>query len=73
VYIREKRPDGTLPNRLLLRNIASYITNILRIFGAISGDDSIGFPLAGAGSINVNILNMNSKLLRLILFFFLWP
>jgi cysteinyl-tRNA synthetase len=49
VYIRESQP-----NRLLLRNIASYITNMLKIFGAITGDDTIGFPLAGAESSNVS-------------------
>ncbi|KAF4520784.1 hypothetical protein B566_EDAN011436, partial [Ephemera danica] len=52
VYIREKNPDSTPPNRLLLRNIAAYITDILRIFGAIPADESIGFPLAGADSTN---------------------
>ncbi|EGT38442.1 hypothetical protein CAEBREN_31972, partial [Caenorhabditis brenneri] len=44
VYIVEKEKEGTVPNCLLLRNIAVYITNLLKIFGAIpQSSQEIGF------------------------------
>lgn len=44
VYIR----DTTQRNALLLRRIASYITDILHIFGACTGPrGGIGFPVGG--------------------------
>uniref|UniRef100_A0A1B6DJE6 Cysteine--tRNA ligase, cytoplasmic n=1 Tax=Clastoptera arizonana TaxID=38151 RepID=A0A1B6DJE6_9HEMI len=49
IYIR----DGEV-NCLLLRDIAAYITNIMKIFGTIQEDDHIGFPIANIGAgINV--------------------
>ncbi|KAF1770270.1 hypothetical protein GCK72_002088 [Caenorhabditis remanei] len=43
-YIVEKEKDGHVPNCLLLRNIAAYITNLLKIFGAIpQSSQEIGF------------------------------
>ncbi|XP_013786012.1 cysteine--tRNA ligase, cytoplasmic-like isoform X1 [Limulus polyphemus] len=53
VYIRDKKGDKELPNRLLLKNIASYITRLFKIFGAIDAEDSVGFPQGMAASANV--------------------
>ncbi|XP_053680120.1 cysteine--tRNA ligase, cytoplasmic [Anopheles nili] len=44
VYIKQHRSDGL--NALLLRRVASYCTDLLHIFGAISGPrGGIGFPI----------------------------
>lgn len=43
-------------NCLLLRDIAAYITRMMRVFGAIHSADEIGFPLSSAGSTNVSSL-----------------
>lgn len=59
VYVAERRKAGTPPNRQLLKNIAEYITKMLKIFGAIEGDDPIGFPTAGSsGAANVEDIAM---------------
>ncbi|KAH8402094.1 hypothetical protein KR009_009720 [Drosophila setifemur] len=45
VYIRDNK---TRLNSLLLRNIATYITDLLHVFGAIAGPrGGIGFPVSG--------------------------
>ncbi|KAH8277702.1 hypothetical protein KR018_003747 [Drosophila ironensis] len=45
VYIRDNK---TRLNSLLLRNVATYITDLLHVFGAISGPrGGIGFPMGG--------------------------
>lgn len=49
LYLGDKSPDFSA-NALLLRDIASYITGMLRTFGALSSDSTIGFPLASASS-----------------------
>uniref|UniRef100_A0A8R1I866 Cysteine--tRNA ligase, cytoplasmic n=1 Tax=Caenorhabditis japonica TaxID=281687 RepID=A0A8R1I866_CAEJA len=44
VYINEKEKEQHVPNCLLLRNIATYITNLLKMFGAITqSNQEIGF------------------------------
>ncbi|XP_076311988.1 cysteine--tRNA ligase, cytoplasmic isoform X4 [Tachypleus tridentatus] len=53
VYIRDKKGNKDLPNRLLLKNIALYITRLFKIFGAIDAEDSIGFPQGMAASTNI--------------------
>lgn len=53
VYIAKHRTDKTLPNRMLLQNIASFVTNLLKMFGAIESDDSIGFPMATGQAVNL--------------------
>uniref|UniRef100_A0A8V5FHU5 Cysteine--tRNA ligase, cytoplasmic n=1 Tax=Melopsittacus undulatus TaxID=13146 RepID=A0A8V5FHU5_MELUD len=53
-YIAAKKSSRQMPNRLLLENISSYLTQMLKIFGAIESDDAIGFPVGG-NSQNVNI------------------
>lgn len=49
-----------IANGCLLKEIARYITWLLKVFGAISGDDEIGFPVnvGGAGGGNVENLLM---------------
>ncbi|XP_039480620.1 cysteine--tRNA ligase, cytoplasmic [Drosophila santomea] len=45
VYIRDNK---TRLNSLLLRNVATYITDLLHVFGAIAGPrGGIGFPVSG--------------------------
>uniref|UniRef100_A0A914WDT4 Cysteine--tRNA ligase, cytoplasmic n=1 Tax=Plectus sambesii TaxID=2011161 RepID=A0A914WDT4_9BILA len=51
-YILEKDKEGVVPNCLLLRNIAAYITWLLRIFGAIPHHTEIGFPTDSSTSAN---------------------
>jgi hypothetical protein len=53
-YIRAKSATQAAVNKLLLRNIAAYVTHIMKVFGVIPGDGVIGFPLASAGALNVN-------------------
>lgn len=53
-YIRAKSASQAAINKLLLRNIAAYVTHIMKVFGVIPGDGVIGFPLASAGASNVN-------------------
>lgn len=53
IYIRDNasKIDG-----LLLRRIATYVTDILHIFGAITGPrGGIGFPMKGAGDGSGNL------------------
>lgn len=47
-YINQ--PGRTQPRVMLLKSIALYITNILRIFGLLEESDEIGFKAAGSGS-----------------------
>ncbi|KFO96748.1 Cysteine--tRNA ligase, cytoplasmic, partial [Calypte anna] len=53
-YIAAKKSSRQMPNRLLLENISSYLTQMLKIFGAIESDDTIGFPVGGSSQ-NINI------------------
>ncbi|XP_034243855.1 cysteine--tRNA ligase, cytoplasmic isoform X2 [Thrips palmi] len=46
-YLGDKSPDFS-PNALLLKDVASYIMWLLRTFGALPSDSSIGFPLGTA-------------------------
>ncbi|KAF5286869.1 hypothetical protein FQA39_LY00402 [Lamprigera yunnana] len=48
IYLR----DCKQPNAVLLRNIASYITYILSVFGTISKEEVIGFPMSQSVSGN---------------------
>ncbi|XP_058979756.1 cysteine--tRNA ligase, cytoplasmic-like [Musca domestica] len=45
IYIRDNKDRL---NCLLLRKIASYITDLLRIFGAINQKTTLGFPVGGS-------------------------
>uniref|UniRef100_A0A669EH53 Cysteine--tRNA ligase, cytoplasmic n=1 Tax=Oreochromis niloticus TaxID=8128 RepID=A0A669EH53_ORENI len=46
-YIASKKSAKLRPNRMLMESIAAYLTNMLKIFGAIEGSDPIGFPMGG--------------------------
>lgn len=50
IYIRERKP----PNSLLLRDIATYITEMLTIFGAIDTPKQLGFPVGSGASGDVS-------------------
>lgn len=50
----QDRERNTPPNCLLLRNIAAYITWLLRVFGVIPDSDSIGFPVGDCSSTITN-------------------
>ncbi|CAD7088885.1 unnamed protein product [Hermetia illucens] len=53
IYIRDNRSSY---NSLLLRKVATYITDMLHIFGAISGPrGGIGFPVGGSASGGANL------------------
>ncbi|KJH52646.1 cysteine--tRNA ligase [Dictyocaulus viviparus] len=51
-YIYEKDREATVPNCLLLRNIASYITNMFTVFGVIPKSSEIGYPMESQLSLN---------------------
>ncbi|XP_036390678.1 cysteine--tRNA ligase, cytoplasmic-like [Megalops cyprinoides] len=48
-YIAGRKSTKLLPNRMLLKSIAVYLTDILKTFGAIEGAEPIGFPVVGNG------------------------
>lgn len=47
LYLGDKSPEFS-SNALLLKDVASYITWLLRTFGALPSDSNIGFPLGTA-------------------------
>ncbi|XP_067396728.1 cysteine--tRNA ligase, cytoplasmic isoform X2 [Emydura macquarii macquarii] len=53
-YIAAKKTARQMPNRLLLESIGSYLTQMLKIFGAIESDEAVGFPVGGNGQ-NINL------------------
>ena len=42
----------TTPNAKLLANIARYITYLMKVFGVINTDETIGFPMEGGQTAN---------------------
>ncbi|XP_052002816.1 cysteine--tRNA ligase, cytoplasmic [Xyrauchen texanus] len=48
-YMAARRSAKLLPNRMVLESIALYLTDMLKIFGAIEGTEPIGFPVGGNG------------------------
>lgn len=63
IYIRDNSTaTGVKPtNGLLLKRIASYITDILHIFGAINGPrGGIGFPIDSNSNDDVSIKSIHS-------------
>uniref|UniRef100_A0A7M4FJK8 Cysteine--tRNA ligase, cytoplasmic n=1 Tax=Crocodylus porosus TaxID=8502 RepID=A0A7M4FJK8_CROPO len=44
-YIAAKKSARQIPNRLLLESVSSYLTQMLKIFGAIESDEIVGFPV----------------------------
>lgn len=54
IYIRDSSKSAGV-NKLLLKRIAEYITDLLHIFGAIQGPrGGLGFPVCAAGGGNQN-------------------
>ncbi|XP_067928508.1 cysteine--tRNA ligase, cytoplasmic-like isoform X2 [Watersipora subatra] len=53
IYVMEKRSLRKLADYTLLHNISTYLTDMLKIFGVITGDNSIGFTEVIEGSVNV--------------------
>ncbi|XP_030620827.1 cysteine--tRNA ligase, cytoplasmic [Chanos chanos] len=48
-YMAVRKSAKLLPNRMLLQSIAVYLTDMLKMFGAIEGAEAIGFPVGGSG------------------------
>ncbi|KAI3377087.1 hypothetical protein L3Q82_000056 [Scortum barcoo] len=46
-YIAGRKSAKLRPNRMLVQSIAVYLTDMLKIFGAIDESASIGFPVGG--------------------------
>ncbi|XP_061178212.1 cysteine--tRNA ligase, cytoplasmic-like isoform X1 [Saccostrea echinata] len=53
VYMANSRAVNKTPNRMILKNIAAYITELFKIFGAIETDEEIGFPQSSTQNVNV--------------------
>ncbi|XP_060897751.1 cysteine--tRNA ligase, cytoplasmic isoform X1 [Labrus mixtus] len=53
-YIANRKSAKLKPNRMLVESIAVYLTNMLKVFGAIEESESIGFPVGGQGQ-NVDL------------------
>ncbi|XP_076450719.1 cysteine--tRNA ligase, cytoplasmic-like isoform X2 [Babylonia areolata] len=53
-YIGQARAGKRRPNRRLLENIATYITDLFRVFGAVPSSQTIGFP-QGSGEQGANV------------------
>ncbi|XP_066266221.1 cysteine--tRNA ligase, cytoplasmic-like [Branchiostoma lanceolatum] len=51
VYLKEKRDARQQPDHALLGDIATYLTRMLKIFGAIEGEELIGFPVGGTSQV----------------------
>jgi hypothetical protein len=43
----DRRAANEQPNSLILRDVAAYVTRIMTVFGAVSVDTPIGFPISG--------------------------
>lgn len=54
LYLIDKSP-GFSPNALLLRDVVLYIMGLLRIFGALPSDNSIGFPISTSENSNFDV------------------
>ncbi|XP_075907014.1 cysteine--tRNA ligase, cytoplasmic isoform X1 [Nelusetta ayraudi] len=52
-YIAGRKSAKLKPNRLLLEGIAVYLTDMLKIFGAIEEPVSIGFPVGQSQSVDL--------------------
>ncbi|XP_063584416.1 cysteine--tRNA ligase, cytoplasmic isoform X8 [Pongo abelii] len=50
LYMAARKAVRKRPNQALLENIALYLTHMLKIFGAVEEDSSLGFPVGGPGS-----------------------
>ncbi|XP_032124345.1 cysteine--tRNA ligase, cytoplasmic isoform X3 [Sapajus apella] len=50
LYMAAQKAVRRRPSRALLENIALYLTHMLKIFGAIEEESSLGFPVGGPGT-----------------------
>lgn len=67
IYIRDKRASMQESNCQLLRDIAAYITWLLRVFGAIHTEEYIGFPVGESkGATNVSTANVKKYIVFVI-------
>ncbi|VDM55334.1 unnamed protein product [Angiostrongylus costaricensis] len=57
-YINEKEKENMVPNCLLLRNIASYMTHMFAVFGVIHRSDELGFPMERDLSVDKEVVLM---------------
>ncbi|KHJ83066.1 hypothetical protein OESDEN_17238, partial [Oesophagostomum dentatum] len=57
-YIVEKEKVNAVPNCLLLRKIALYITDLFTVFGVIPKSGEIGFPMESESAIGTEALLM---------------
>lgn len=53
IYMANARGVNRTPNRMILKNIASYITYLLKVFGAIEVEEEIGFPQSTTQNVNI--------------------
>ncbi|XP_032494714.1 cysteine--tRNA ligase, cytoplasmic isoform X1 [Phocoena sinus] len=49
-YMAARKAARRRPNRALLESVARYLTHMLKIFGAIEEESSLGFPVGGPGT-----------------------
>ncbi|XP_072826630.1 cysteine--tRNA ligase, cytoplasmic isoform X3 [Vicugna pacos] len=50
LYVAAHKAARRRPNRGLLESVARYLTHMLKIFGAIEEESSLGFPVGGPGT-----------------------
>ncbi|XP_023393127.1 cysteine--tRNA ligase, cytoplasmic [Pteropus vampyrus] len=50
LYMAARKAARRRPSRTLLESIALYLTHMLKIFGAIEEESSLGFPVGGPGT-----------------------
>lgn len=50
LYMAARKAARRRPNRALLESIALYLTHMLKIFGAIEDESTLGFPVRGPGA-----------------------
>ncbi|KAJ8252593.1 hypothetical protein COCON_G00219050 [Conger conger] len=48
-YMASRKASKMAPNRMLMKSVASYLTDMLKVFGAIEESEQIGFPVGGSG------------------------
>merc|ERR1712071_544506 len=53
-------------NRMLMKNIAAYITGLFQMFGVIEGKQVIGFPTDSSGSTSANVEDIQMPLLQVL-------
>ncbi|VDK85534.1 unnamed protein product [Onchocerca ochengi] len=60
-YINEMEKKNSIPNCLLLRNVALYITWLLKIFGVVPQNVDIGFPVEQNGTSSRDVSNASKE------------